>query len=251
MRQGLRHHLEDPADYDGTLAEIEEFFFADEHAEFHPFDAPEAAAPAEDSQVIESAPATAGWYEIVPSDGVFSFRGLCDALGIDLEAARATLRAWADRRLAGSIERLIFDGHHRNLKPRARRARRTIRSSDELLDDTASARAAKVAAMIARRSAGETIGCIAAGMGVTDSVVRRTLAKHLDALPVEVRPKQRSVRDRKKARDSALCRARALGESREAIAARFGLAKPTIATIIGRHARTLRNALAENGITIS
>jgi hypothetical protein len=50
-----------------------------------------------------------GWYvNRGPSDGVFSFSTICDALAIDLKRARVALRGWEARRAGGSNERIDF-----------------------------------------------------------------------------------------------------------------------------------------------
>src|SRR5216683_1059989 len=72
VAQGLRHPLEDQSDYDGSIAEVEEFFFSDEHAKFHPNTTAQTAAPAKDSP-LESVPAVSGFWTVEPSDGIFSF----------------------------------------------------------------------------------------------------------------------------------------------------------------------------------
>ena len=50
-----------------------------------------------------------GWYaNRGPSDGVFSFSTICDALAIDLKRARGALRGYEARRVGGSNERIDF-----------------------------------------------------------------------------------------------------------------------------------------------
>jgi hypothetical protein len=254
VRQGLRHHLEDPADYPGTVAEIEDFFFADEFSQYHAPDISPTEATTE-TETIDSAPAVSGLnISIEKADGVFSFVGLCQALSIEIDAARSVLRAWVNRRLQGSTERLIFDGHHRNVTPRPprpQRARRPALTSDELLDDTAAARTAKIREVITRRCAGESPEAIAAALHMREPAVRAALRRNRDDLPPDLRPRHRAVREAKNARDAEVCRARALGVPRSQLSDRFGLAAPTISTILNEHALAIREVLDANGIALN
>jgi DNA-binding CsgD family transcriptional regulator len=241
VRQGLRHFLEDPCDFDGECSDIEAYFMEETHAIFHACDAPEATTPAEDSQVIQSAPTRAGWYEIVPSDGVFAFPKVCESLGIPIESARAIIRTWIEKRKSGETLRLVPDNRRRDLSPRPPRARPARRqlTTDELLTP----RTSKTESILTMRREGRTVREIVDALDVSENTIRAALRRRRDDLPQDIRPRLRAVREAKNQRDLEVCLRRAFGESRAELSDRFGLAAPTIGSILNEHARAIRKVL--------
>ncbi len=91
-----------------SLAEIEDWFFAESTLAWVPLDPP---APVRGARFSSYAPAP-GWYCEV-RDGPCSLEGIASALNLDASYIRRKVRDWRAGRIAGGTERLVPTQHDR------------------------------------------------------------------------------------------------------------------------------------------
>ena len=97
---GQAHEFDD-------LNEVRSWFFDDSFFKWHQLAVGETQRSEVDGFFQDLSTPPPGFATLEDSDGLFSFRNICEYLRIEIEDARAALRKWIDLREAGGADPLL------------------------------------------------------------------------------------------------------------------------------------------------